>query len=111
MRTRVFIAMVLSLVLTGCVEPYPGWTVSDILFDEMPRRVRQAFKDDHGDVTIHRVERSTFGSRLSGYPKKYRIFFETESGEVQRNIYNGKGQLEDDGFDFWFGKAGNGDFP
>jgi hypothetical protein len=93
-----------ALAFAGCVflqEPYPGWTVIDIRYEDTPRKVRTAFRNDYGTVRVAKVERSTLESRLSGHPKKYRLFFEKADGEIQRVIYDKQGKRED-GFEFWF---------
>jgi hypothetical protein len=93
-----------ALAFAGCVflqEPYPGWTVIDIRYEDTPRKVRMAFRNDYGTVRVAKVERSTLESRLSGHPKKYRLFFERADGEIQGVIYDKQGKRED-GFEFWF---------
>ena len=51
------------------------------------------------------VERSTFESRMSGYPKLYRLFFEKPDEKIQHVTYDWKGKKVD-GFDFWFNQTG-----
>jgi hypothetical protein len=91
-------------VFSGCVllqEPYPGWTVTDISYEHLPRRVKAAFQTDFGDVRVIKVERSTFESRMSGHPRKFRLFFERAAAETHQVIYDEKGEQQE-GFDFWF---------
>src|SRR5439155_23427177 len=100
---RLVIMAVSALAFTGRVflqEPYPGWTIIDIRYQDTPRKVRTAFRNDYGIVRVAKVERSTFESRLSGHPKKYRLFFENPAGEIQLVIYDEQGKRED-GFKFW----------
>jgi len=105
---RNFAALVILVVaLTGCIfqEPYPGWKVDEIAYGDLPTKIRTAFRNDFGAVRVTRVERSTFESRNSGFPKKYQLFFEKPEAGIQRVIYNKNG-MQDDGFDFWFNQAG-----
>jgi len=101
---NISVIVISAFVLSGCVfmqEPYPGWTVIDLPYDNLPRKVKTAFREDFGGVRVTKVERSTFESRMSGHPKKYRVFFEKPDTGVERAIYDPKGK-RDDGFDFWF---------
>jgi len=101
---RLTLIAVCTFVFTGCVflhEPYPGWTMIDLPYNDLPRKVKMGFRHDFGDAHVTRVERSTFESRVSGHPKKYQIFFEKPDAEVQRVIYDPRGKRVD-GFDFWF---------
>lgn len=101
MRNLAFIA-VSALIVSGCSEPYPGWTVVDIRYADLPRAVQKSFQGDFPDARITRMERSTFESRLSGRPRKYRLFFD-KSGGSEHVIYDATGKREDR-FDFWFGR-------
>ena len=93
--------VIFAFVLSGCVEPYPGWTVVDLPYQDLPKNVRTVFRGDFGDARVTRVERSTFESRMSGYPKLYRLFFEKPDVEIQHVTYDQEGNRVD-GFDFWF---------
>ena len=101
MRHLTFIAVTV-LIVSGCSEPYPGWTVIDIRYDDLPRGVKKSFQQDFPETRISKVERSTFESRASGHPRKFRLFFE-ESGGSEHVIYDAAGKRAD-GFDFWFGR-------
>jgi hypothetical protein len=101
MRNLAFIA-VSALIVSGCSEPYPNWTVVDIRYDDLPRAVQKSFQRDFPDARITSVERSTFESRASGRPRKFRLFF-NESRGCARVIYDATGKREDR-FDFWFGR-------
>jgi hypothetical protein len=103
-------AAVFFLLVAGCSEPYPAWSVTDISIKETPRAVMGAFRRDFPDAHISKVERSTFESRMSGRPQKYRIFFAKSGGESQRAIYDSAGQRADR-FDFWFGRRGTNHRP
>jgi hypothetical protein len=100
MRHLTIIAVTV-LLASGCVEPYPGWTVVDISHNEIPRTVKMSFQQDFPGVRIARAERSTFESRLSGHLKKYRLYFGRNDTDNQRIIYDAQG-MRKDGFDFWF---------
>ena len=99
-----FIIAASLVFFTGCMflrEPYPGWVVDEVTFEGIPQEVRTAILADLGEVRVVRVERSTFQSRKSGYPKKYRLFYSVSPTETERVIYDSKGK-RDDNFDFWF---------
>ncbi|MEY4385406.1 MAG: hypothetical protein RLY20_689 [Verrucomicrobiota bacterium] len=100
MRCLLIIA-VTTLLISGCVEPYPNWTIADIPYDDLPRAVKTAFRQDFADARVSKVERATFESRISAYPKKFRLTFERPGIDSQRIIYDAFGKRED-GFDFWF---------
>jgi len=104
MRNLARIAIV-AFVLSGCAEPYPGWTVIDLPYQDLPKNVRTVFGGDFRDARVTRVERSTFESRMSGYPKLYRLFFEKPDEKIQHVTYDWKGKKVD-GFDFWFNQTG-----
>lgn len=100
MRHLAFIS-ILILLVSGCVEPYPGWSVADVPVSDLPRAVTKAFRKDFPDARITKAERSTFESRMSGYPRAYRIFFERSGGGSERAIYDTSGKRAD-GIEFWF---------
>ena len=98
------VGLIIAIAFSGCVlmhEPYPGWSVIDVSYDDLPRAVKKAFRRDFGDLQVIKAEQSTFKSRVSGYPKKFRMFFAGPNAASQHVIYNQKGKRED-GFEFWF---------
>ena len=101
MRKLAFIAMS-ALIVSGCSEPYPDWTVVDIRYADLPRAVQKSVQRDFPDRRITRVEQSTFESRMSGRPRKYRLFFD-KSRDSDHVIYDVTGKREN-GFEFWFGR-------
>ena len=104
MRNLATIAII-AFVLSGCVEPYPGWTVVDLPYQDLPKKVRTVFRSDFGDVRVTMVEMSTFESRISGYPKLYRLFFEKPDVKTQHVTYDRKGKRVDN-LDSWFDRIG-----
>jgi len=91
------------LCLSGCGilwEPYPGWIVEDITPDTVPKRVLKAFENNYPNCTIQRIQRSTFTSRISGYPKLYRFTFALATNGKDTIIFDEKGQVSD--LYFWF---------
>lgn len=101
MRNLGFIALS-ALIVSGCSEPYPNWTVVDIRYADLPRAVQKSFQRDFPNARVTSVECSTFESRASGHPRKFRLFFD-ESRGGERVIYDAAGKREDR-FDFWFGR-------
>ncbi|MEM8783967.1 MAG: hypothetical protein AAGE65_14075 [Planctomycetota bacterium] len=91
-----------SMTLAGCVEPYPAFSVAIIPEHEFPGKANQAFRVDHPDARVSEVQQSTFMSRNTGYPKLYRIFFETDSAKRQSVVYDRFGnRIKNAGH--WFG--------
>jgi hypothetical protein len=99
-RMKGILLFLLALPHSGCVEPYPGWTVRQVPFDELPGGARKSFSQQHSNERILAVEQSTFESRLSGYPKLYRITFLSAGGGTNSVIYDKKGRPSD--LQMWF---------
>ena len=70
-------------------------------FFTLKRRPRWDIREDFGDARVTKVEKSVFESRMSGYPRKYRLFFEKPEIGMQHVIYDNNGKRAG-GFDFWF---------
>lgn len=105
-RTMRHLAIIPIIVLlaSGCVEPYPVRTVSDVRYNDLPVAVKRAFQRDFPDARIIGIERSTFESRMAGFPRTFRIFFARNESSSQHVVYDSAGKQQV-GLDFWFEQA------
>ena len=95
----------LAVVLQfGCAvflhEGLPSWKVEDITIDQVPNRVRKAIFQIYPSNNIARIERSTFQSRIQGYPKQFRFTAKWVYGAAPSTILDESGTLLSS--DFWF---------
>ncbi len=98
--TRTFTLIFICLFFNGCVEPYPGWTISVITQNEVPSQVMKSFRNEYPNATILKIERSIFESRNMGRPKLYRFHFKLENEKESVVILDEKGKPSNS--DFWF---------
>ena len=104
MMMKIVAVIIGCLAVTGCAlwpwEPLPSWNVQEITIDQVPRRVLGAMHAAYAEAVIQKTERSTFGSRIQGYPKEYRFTFLTKSNTVETTVFDEKGVSV--GSDMWF---------